>query len=184
MTQIKPLTIEEAVGPAKALLEGVKAKIGTVPNIFGALAQSPSTLEAYLGFSGSLGKGSLSAQLREQIALTVAGRNACDYCASAHTVMAKGAGVSAEEAKLNLAGQASDARTTAALTFANVLVDQRGRIKEEDVAAVREAGFTDGEIIEIVGNVAVNIFTNYFNHVAGTEVDFPLVSAQDVSRAA
>jgi len=169
---------------AQAQLDGVKAKLGSVPNIFGTFANSPAVLDFYMQGSGALGNTSISAALRESIALTVAGANACDYCASAHTMIGKGAGLSDEETGHNLHGKSEDSKTQAALDFAALIVEQRGNVNDNDVQAVKDAGYTDGEVLEIVAIVAFNIFTNYFNHVADTDVDFPLVSTSDVSKAA
>lgn len=169
---------------AQAQLDGVKAKLGSVPNIFQTFAHSPAVLDFYLQGSGALGNTAISAALRESIALTVAGANACDYCASAHTVIGKGAGLSDDEATHNLHGKSEDAKTQAALDFAALLVEQRGNVNDNDVQALKDAGYNDGEVLEITAVVAFNIFTNYFNHVADTDVDFPLVSAQGIKKAA
>lgn len=169
---------------AQAQLDQVKANIGMVPNIFGTFAHSPAVLDFYLQGSGALGNTSISAALRESIALTVAGLNGCDYCASAHTKMGEGAGLSADELKHNLNATSEDAKTKAALEFSKVLVNTQGNPTDADVQAVKDAGFTEGEILEITTVVAFNIFTNYFNHVADTDVDFPLVSTSEVSKAA
>ena len=184
MAQIKALTLDSATGPARDLLETVKKKMGGVPNILATMANSPSALEAYLGFSGALAKGQFSAKLREQIALTVAGQNSCDYCASVHTALAKGAGASEEDARLAIAGKASDERTAIVLGLAKNIVETRGFVAPEVMENVRAAGFSDAEIIEIIANVSLNIFTNYFNHIAGTEIDFPVVNTKEVLSAA
>ncbi len=184
MARINPIEPEAASAQAKEILSAMKAHLGWVPNLFTTLALSPAALRGYWSFTNALAKGVLSAGLREQIALTVAGRNSCDYCASAHTALAKAAGVTSEEAMQSLAGEAADERTAAALSFAKTLVDERGRVGDQNVEAVRGAGFNDGEIVEIIANVAMNIFTNYFNHVAGTEIDFPLVTTENISAAA
>ena len=165
---------------AQTQLDGVKAKLGSVPNIFGTFAHSPAVLDFYMQGSGALANTSISASLRESIALVVAGANACDYCASAHTVIGKGAGLSDEEAKNNLHGKSEDEKTQAALDFAAVLVEQRGNVNDNDVQALKDAGYSEGEVLEITAVVAFNIFTNYFNHVADTDVDFPHVSTQGV----
>jgi AhpD family alkylhydroperoxidase len=115
----------------------------------------------------------LSPQLREQIALAVAQENDCDYCLAAHTALGRSVGLSDEAIRDSRRGASPDSKTDAALRFARLIVEKRGRVSDEDVARVRYAGHTDAEIAEIVANVAVNIFTNYFNHVAETEVDFP-----------
>jgi len=176
MQRIPSLSIETAPEGSKPLLEAVKKQLGMVPNLFGVFAQSPAVLNAYLSLSGALGAAKISAQLREQIALVVAGVNACDYCASAHTLMGKGAGVAADELAANLAGQSSDAKVQAALDFASAIVNSRGHVADADLAAVRAAGYGDDEVVELVAVTMVNILTNYFNHVAATVVDFPLVS--------
>ncbi|MEN0021256.1 MAG: carboxymuconolactone decarboxylase family protein, partial [Planctomycetota bacterium] len=97
------------------------------------------------------------------------------YCASAHTVLGSQAGVSAGEAEINIEGRSEDPKTQAALQFARAVAISRGHIEDAAFDAVRAAGFTDGEIAEIVGHVALNTFTNIFNSVADTEVDFPRV---------
>lgn len=169
---------------AQAQLDGVKAKLGSVPNIFQTFAHSPAVLDFYMQGSGALGNTSISAKLRESIALTVAGLNGCDYCASAHTKIGEGTGLSAEELEHNLNAKSIDPKSQAALDFSAVLVSSRGNPTDADVQAVKDAGYTDGEVLEITAVVAFNIFTNYFNHVADTDVDFPLVSTVDVSKAA
>ena len=115
--------------------------------------------------------------MREQIALVTAGLNGCDYCASAHTLIGKGAGLSPDELAANLRGRSSDAQTQAALDFATAIVEQRGQISDAQLEAVLAAGYPPGEVVEIVAHVSINLFTNYFNLVAGTLVDFPRVQA-------
>jgi uncharacterized peroxidase-related enzyme len=183
MSRLSPIDPASAEGKAKALLAGVAKALGMVPNVMRTAAHSPAALQAYLGFGRALGGGSLDAATREAIALTVAGENGCDYCASAHTAAGTGLGVAAEELAANLAGRSSDPRLAAILVFARAVVASRGRVHDDQLRAVRVAGVGDAEIVEIVAAVAANIFTNYLNQVAETEVDFPLVEA-GVSRAA
>ncbi|MEL6820758.1 MAG: peroxidase-related enzyme [Calditrichota bacterium] len=180
MTRLTPVELANAEGKAKELLTAVKQAMGGTPNIFTTMANAPAALDGYLKFNGALGQGVLSSQLREQIALTVAGLNGCNYCASAHTYIGDRTGLSAEELAQNLQGQATDSRTQAALTFAKKLVETRGRVSEADKEAARDAGLNNEEIIEIVAHVALNVFTNYFNETFNTEVDFPLVSTEVV----
>jgi len=170
-------TVNENTTPAASasLLEGVKKQIGMVPNLMATLAHSPASLESFLGFGKTLGKGELGAALHEQIAVTVAGANACGYCASAHTAVGKMHGVESDELARNLEGDSDDPRTGAVLRFARTIVTKRGFVSDEDVAAVRDAGLGEGEIVEVVAAVALNTFTNYFNHVAQTKIDFPEV---------
>lgn len=181
MPRIQPIDRDTAPADAAKLLDGVRAKMGVVPNIIATMAQSTAVAEAYLGFSQALAGGSLPARLREQIALIVGETNGCRYCVSAHTALGKQAGLTEQETCDARQARASDAKQAIALRFARQIVTDRGLVTDGDVERVREAGYTDGEIAEIVAAVALNLFTNYFNHVAGTEVDFPaapeLVSA-------
>lgn len=181
-TRIKPNDHPSA--NAQGQLDAVKKQLGMVPNLFQTFAQSDAVLDFYLAGSGALGKTRLSGALREQIALTVAGANQCDYCASAHTALGKMHKVEEGELKQNLNAVSSDSRVQAALTFARKLVDARGNVSDADLQAVRQAGYSEGEILEIVAVVSINIFTNYINHVAGTEVDFPMVSTASIRKAA
>jgi len=162
---------------ARALLEGVEKKLGTIPNLLKTMANSPAALEAYLGFSGALAKGALPAKLREQIALVVGETNDCQYCLAAHAALGRMAGLSDEEIADSRRAASSDSKTEAALTFARKVVAERGRVDDADVDHLRRAGFDDGAIAELVANVALNLFTNYFNHVVDTEVDFPKAPA-------
>ena len=177
MPRLKAIQTSEADPKTKALLEGVQKKMGMTPNIMRTMANSPAILEAYLGFSNALGKGELAPKLREQIALTVGELNGCQYCLSAHSALGKMLGLSDEEIADNRRSASPDRKTEAVLQFARKVVTERGWVSDDDVAALRTSGTTDGEIAEIVATVAINIFTNYFNHVAGTEVDFPAVDA-------
>ncbi|MFI4897467.1 MAG: carboxymuconolactone decarboxylase family protein [Phycisphaerales bacterium JB059] len=175
MARITPVDSSNTPEASLPLLEGVKAKIGKVPNLFGTLAHSPAAFGSYLASSEALGKGELGAPLQEQIAVAIAGANACGYCASAHTAIGKMHGVSAEELAKNLDGESGDPRAGAAIRFARAVVVKRGFVSDADLQDVRSAGLSDGEITEIVALVAHNTFTNYFNHVAQTAIDFPEV---------
>lgn len=177
MARIERVDPETAEGAQKELLDGMQKKIGMVPNLARAMANSPATLQAYLGFGAALSGGSLSAKLREQIALTVAETNGCEYCLAAHSAVGKSLGLSQEEITDARRGFSSNTAVEAALIFARQIVEARGWVSDDDLQDVRAAGFGDAEISEIVANVAVNLFSNYFNHVAQTPVDFPKVDA-------
>ena len=176
MQRITAVNPAEATGKAKQLLDGVHAKLGMTPNLMKTMATSPAVLEAYLGFGAALGTGTLDARFREQMALTVAQANSCEYCLSAHTTIGKMVGLTPEEIAASRGAHSQDAKRDAGLQFAQTLVVQRGEVSDQAMADVRAAGYADGELAEIVANVAINIFTNYFNHVARTDVDFPRVS--------
>ena len=173
MPRLQPVTKETADAETVDLLEAVTKKMGKVPNIVGTMANSPAVGNAYLGFSQALAGGKLPSRLREQIALVVGETNHCEYCVAAHTALGRGAGLTREETLAARRGEATSEKEQAALTFARSIVQEKGWIADEDFQAVQEAGYNDGEIAEIVANVSLNLFTNYFNHVAGTEVDFP-----------
>ena len=175
MPRLTPIDPAQADGKAKALLDGVQRAFGMTPNLLRTLANAPAALEAYLGFGQALGRGSLDAKTREAIALTVAGENGCDYCASAHTAVGARLGVPRDELAANLEGRSSDPTLAAILRFARAVVVKRGWVGDADLAEARAAGLDDGRITEIVAAVAANTFSNYINHVARTEVDFPLV---------
>ena len=176
--------LENASGKAQALLDNVNKSLGSTPNFFTTMAQAPAALEAYLGFNAALSKGKLAPQLREQLALTVAGFNGCGYCASAHSFLGSKAGINSSELRENQSGRSSDAKTQAALNFAKALLDRRGRVSDQDLAAVRDAGYDNEQIIEILGHVALNTFSNYFNETAGTQIDFPVVTPEPTGKVA
>ena len=177
--------IDAAQAPAKtaALLDAVKKQMGGVPNIIATMAQSSAALGGYLGFAGALAGGTLPTAMREQVALAVAGANDCDYCASAHTVLGSKAGLASDDISRNLGGRSTDAKVQGALRFASRIVATRGKVSDEDLAQVRRAGFSDEQVVEIVANTVLNIFTNYINHIAETEIDFPVVKAASAAAA-
>jgi uncharacterized peroxidase-related enzyme len=177
MERITPVNLQTAQGRARELLDAVKAKLGIVPNMTRSMAVSPAVLEAYLGFSGALGHGVLPARVREQLALDVSEVNCCDYCVSAHSAVGKRAGLTDQELLDSRRGASADPKTDVLLRFARTVVAKRGVVDDADVAAVRAAGYGDSEITEVVAHVALNIFTNYFNNVAGTTIDFPKAPA-------
>lgn len=183
MARISPVERSQAQGKAGEQLDAVQKKFGQVPNMLSTLAHSPAALGSYLNFSAALDDASLPAGVREQIALTVAATSGCGYCASAHTAIGKMVGLSEDQAAAALRGEAADAKVQAALDFAKVVVDKRGWAEDSDLSAVRGAGYTDGEILEIVAVVVLNLFTNYQNHVIGTEIDFPKVEIPEAARA-
>jgi uncharacterized peroxidase-related enzyme len=174
MARINPVE-RKTNSKTRELWATVEKKLGGVPNLIATMAQSPAVAQAYLEGAQALAGGSLSNALREQIALTVSEANQCDYCVSAHSFLASKAGLKESDLLDARHGTSSNIRINAALTFARKIVEDRGHVNDEDVDEVRRAGYTDGEIAEIVANVCMSIFTNYFNHVAGTEVDFPYV---------
>lgn len=183
MTRIStPATIADAPEASRPLLEAVNKQLGSVPNMFRVISTSPQALEGYLSMSGALGKGSLPAATRERIALAVAEVNGCGYCLSAHTYLGKNlAKLDDAEITANRSGASNDPKADAAVRFAAKVATARGKVGDADFAAVKAAGYTDAQIIEIVQHVALNTWTNYFNEVFKTAVDFPVVTPRAIA---
>jgi uncharacterized peroxidase-related enzyme len=177
MPRLQTIDPTHATGKARTLLDGVRTKLGVVPNLLRTMASSPAVLEGYLGLSGALAGGRLPATLREQIALAVAEANVCEYCLAAHSMLGMKAGLGEEQIAAARRGDALDARDRGALRFALAVVGSRGGVSSADLERVRGAGFGDADIAEIVAHVALNVLTNYLNRVADTEIDFPKVAA-------
>jgi uncharacterized peroxidase-related enzyme len=181
MSRLHVVDPSTATGKTKDLLDAVKAKLGLVPNMTKVMVNSPEVLEAYLGFNGALAAGHLDAKIREQLALVTAQQNHCDYCLSAHTAIGKMVGLKPEQILESREGRGGSERTTAALTFAKRVLDTKGQVSAVDLSAVRTAGFSDGEIAEIIAHVALNVFTNYFNVATEVDIDFPKVSYSTIA---
>lgn len=168
---------DTTTGRTKEQLDEIKAAFGTVPAMFKTVANSPAALTSMWGAFGAFGSSSaLGAALGEQIAVAVANRNACEYCLAAHSALGRKAGVSRDVMAAAQVGESDDPRTAAILAFALELVEKRGQLEAEDVERVRAQGVSDEEIVEIVAQVALNLFTNYLNVALAVPVDFPTVS--------
>ncbi len=175
----QPATISDAPEKSQPLLDAVVKQIGSAPNMFRLISTSPSALEGYLSMSGALGKGALPAATRERIALAVAEVNGCNYCLSAHSYLGKNlAKLDDAEMTANRSGASNDPKADAAVRFAAKVTRERGHVSDADFAALKLAGYTDAQMIEIVQHVALNSWTNYFNNVFQTEIDFPVVTAR------
>jgi uncharacterized peroxidase-related enzyme len=174
-----PAAIGDAPAGSRPLLEEVKKQLGAVPNLFRLVATSPAALQGYVGLSAALGGGALPAPTRERIALAVAEINGCSYCLSAHSYLGKNlAKLDEAEIAANRNGASNDPKADAAVRFAAKVARERGHVSEDDVRAVKLAGYDDAQVIEIVLHVALNTWTNYINEVAKTDIDFPMVTAR------
>ena len=173
MTRVNLVDPAGATGSARVVLDQINDAFGATPNMFRAVANSPAALDSMWGSFGALGAGTIGARLGELIAVAVADRNACHYCLAAHTLLGKNAGLSEAELAAAQTGRSSDPKTDAVLTFALKLVEQRGQVSIDDVQALRDLGFDDGAIVEILAHVALNLFTNYVNVAFDVPVDFP-----------
>ena len=181
MARVAVIDPQTATGEAKKLLDAVQSGLGMVPNFIRVLANSPAALSAFLGIHGIAGAGELDPKTRERIALTVAEQNGCQYCVSAHTAIGRKVGLDNQEILANRNGRSSDAKAEAALTFARALVENTGQVSKAEFAAVRAAGHSDAEIVEIITHVAMNIFTNLLGKSTQVEIDFPKI---DLNKAA
>lgn len=179
MSRISVPPVENAPAESQALLVGVKGRVGTVPNMYRMLAHSPAALEAFLGFYTALDKGGVDRLTRERIALAVAEANGSDYCLSAQTYrVRKAAMLDDAEITANRNGASNDIKADAAVRFAAKLARERGQVSEADVEAIKRAGYSDAEIVEIIATVAINVFANIFNEALKTDIDFPRIAAR------
>ena len=167
--------VEEATATSeqKELFASVKQAMGVVPNLVATMAHSPAVAKAYVSFDQILAGGVLPATAREQVVLAVSEANSCNYCVSAHTYLGSKAGLSQEEIANARQGKSNDPRMNAALKFVREIVELRGKIADDSVEKLRVAGLSEAEIAELIANTALSLFTNYFNHIAATSVDFP-----------
>jgi uncharacterized peroxidase-related enzyme len=177
-----PPTIDAAPAESRALLEAVKKQLGSVPNLFRLVSNSPAALRGYLDMSAALGHGSLAPATRERIALAIAQENGCAYCLSAHTYLGRNlAKLDEAEIAANRRGGSNDAKAAAAVRFAVDVLRKRGRIEDADLRTVRAAGYDDAQLVEIVQHVALNTWTNFINNVSQTAVDFPPVAVDPIA---
>jgi uncharacterized peroxidase-related enzyme len=181
MSRFQTLNPNTATGKSKDLLTAVHNKLGRDLNMAGVMANSAAVLEGYLNFSGALSSGQLSVKLREQIALITAQENHCDYCLSAHSAIGKMVGLNHDKVIASREAKGQHDKTTAALIFAKRVLDTKGQVTESDLNTARAAGFSDGEVAEIIAHVALNVFTNYFNTATKVDIDFPAVSHSEVA---
>jgi uncharacterized peroxidase-related enzyme len=176
MSRLPQIEANAAKAGAAELMAGVQAALGVTPNMVKAMANSPAALKAWVQFNGTVGEGTLSGDVRERIALLVAEENGCDYCLSVHSYLgANVAKLSDTEIGHARNGQSDTPKAAAILSLAAAIVRTRGDVEHTDLTAARNAGITDEEIAEVVANVALNFYTNFFNRLAHTEIDFPVV---------
>lgn len=171
MNRLNLIDPSAATGKAQELFQGPLK--GKHFNIFKAMANSPAALQAYLGFSGALHHAALSPKEQEIIQLAVGEANGCDYCLAAHTAIGKSLGLSDDQTKRARAGLPGDSKLDALVTFVRALHEKHGHVADTDLQAFRSAGYGDAHIAEVVASYALATFTNYFNHVNQTAVDFP-----------
>jgi uncharacterized peroxidase-related enzyme len=177
MARITIPTKETASAKSKPILENYEKVLGAIPNFFALISQSPDALKAISDMHATLGK-SLGPQTRERIHIATAEVNGCDYCLSAHTFLGgKLSGLSKEDMELNRTGHSTDPKADAALQFAHKVAQTRGHVTAADFDAVRAAGYSDAQIVDIVAELAFSFVTNIFNNTFETDFDaaFPVL---------
>ena len=175
MNRINVVDRSSASSEQRALIDAIQSQLGMVPNFLKVFANSPAALRAFLGLHGIANEGDLDLQTRERIALALAQQNACQYCVSAHTAIGRKAGLSVAEIEANRAGASQDAKAAAAVKFARALVAHMGEVTTAELLEVRNAGYSDAQIVEIITHVGLNILTNIIGKASRVEIDFPAV---------
>lgn len=176
MTRTNVLTSEQVPAASKETLDAFTRNIGFTPNMMAAFAQSPIAFNAWAALLGSLSK-TLDVRTRDSIGLAVSEVNGCNYCLTVHSFTAEHmAKLPAEDIILARKGHANDPKRDAAVQFARKVIETRGQVSDADLKAVRDAGFTEANIIEIVALVAMYTLTNLFNNVFDPDKDFPAVT--------
>lgn len=176
MSRIAVVTPATATAEQHALLDAIQAKLGMVPNFLKVFANSPAALRAFLGLHSIAGEGSLDAPTRERIALALAQQNTCEYCLAAHTAIGRKAGLTGQEIQANRAGGSEDARAAVAVQFARALVEHKGDVTTAEIQSMRDVGYTDAAIVEVITHVGMNLLTNILGKASRVEIDFPRVS--------
>jgi uncharacterized peroxidase-related enzyme len=175
MNRINPVTDNQASAEQEALFDAIKGQLGMVPNFLRVFAISPAALRAFLGLHSIAGEGALDPQTRERIALALAEQNACQYCLSAHSAIGRKAGLSNTEIEANRVGGSEDSKAAVAVSFAQTVARHSGTVSTAELLAVREAGYSDAEIVEIITHVGMNLLTNMLAKVSQVDIDFPKV---------
>jgi uncharacterized peroxidase-related enzyme len=175
MARIPAVDPATASGEDKTLLDAVQAKLGMTPNFLRVLANSPAALRAFLGLHGIAEQGSLDPRTHERIALALAEQNGCEYCLSAHPAIGRRIGLTGAEMEANRRGTSHNARAAAAVAFARALVEHKGEVTNAEIEAVRQAGYDDAAIVEIIVHVGMNLLTNILGKASRVEIDFPKV---------
>jgi len=177
MSRIIAPALDSATGQTAEVYAKIKKMAGSVPNTFATIgAHGPAALQAVLNADGVLAGGSLSKPDQETIKLVVSVAAGCDYCVAAHSLLGKMAGLPQDVLKQLRDGQPTgDAKRDALVHFIKVLANTSGTINEAEFAAIKHAGYTDTQLVEISLAIAVTVFTNVFNRINDTVVDFPAV---------
>ncbi|MAT70553.1 MAG: peroxidase [Planctomycetaceae bacterium] len=173
MQRISSVAPASATGRVRELFDQLEQAFGAVPNTAQVMANSPAVLESFVAFANAMSGVGIGGKLHNQVKLSTSETNACEYCTSILSAVAPSAGLSADDVVAGRTASADDARTDAALKFAAAVLDTGGNVSDAQLQAVRDQGFGDAEIVEIVTSVVLGCFTNFLNNVADTELDVP-----------
>jgi uncharacterized peroxidase-related enzyme len=177
MARLHSVDLASASGKAKELLDAVLQNRGRVPNMVRLMANSPAALGGYVSFAAALAGSALAAEIRDLIAVLVAAHGRSDYTLAVASAIARKTGLTEADILAAQKAEAKDPRTRAALGFSEILLQKQGHVSSLDLDTLRQAGFSDGEVAEMVACIALNIYRNYFNLVAAPENDFAASSA-------
>lgn len=181
MSRITPISHENANTEQRSLLDAIQSQLGMVPNFLRVFAHSPDALKAFLGLHHIAGHGSLDTATRERIALALAQQNECEYCLSAHTAIGRKAGLNGAEIQANRAGTSQDAKAAVAVKFARALVEHKGEVTNAELQAMRDAGFSEADIVEVITHVGMNVLTNILGKASRVSIDFPKVALKQAA---
>lgn len=180
MSKLKPVHFDDAHPHAQKIFETLKQKVGMVPNIYAGVANSPVMLQALVEFSEKLKSGEFTPREVEAVALAIAQENKCEYCLSAHTEIGKMFGLTEDEILDLRLCKSEDKKLQVLTQLAKEIVTTKGYPNTETIERFFEVGYNKAALAELIGLVSLNIFTNYFNHIAETEIDFPVAKNLDV----
>jgi len=181
MSRINLVTAEQANEQQQVLYTAIEQQLGIVPNFLKVFANSPAALQAFLGLHSIASEGELDAKTKERIALGLAEQNACQYCVSAHTAIGRKAGLSGDEMMANRAGSSQDAKAAVAVKFSRSLAENSGEVTTAELLEIRNVGYSDAEIVEIITHVGMNILTNILGKASHVEIDFPKIDLKKAS---
>lgn len=181
MSRITTVSNEGANAEQRSLLDAIQGQLGMVPNFLRVFAHSPDALKAYLGLHHIANNGSLDAATRERIALALAQKNECEYCLSAHTAIGRKAGLNGAEIEANRAGSSHDAKAAVAVRFARSLAEHNGEVTNAELQAMRDVGFREADIVEVITHVGMNVLTNILGKASRVDIDFPRVALKQAA---
>ncbi|WP_125218932.1 carboxymuconolactone decarboxylase family protein [Methylomicrobium sp. wino1] len=181
MSRITTVNNETANIEQRALFEAIHSQLGMVPNFLRVFAHSPDALKAFLGLHHIAGHGSLDAATRERIALALAQQNECEYCLSAHTAIGRKSGLNGAEIEANRAGTSQDAKAAVAVRFARALVEHKGEVTNAELQSMRDVGFSEADLVEVITHVGMNFMTNILGKASRVDVDFPKVTLKQAA---